>query len=83
MDVGLMLAKITEAYCVQKNIPIRRKFTDEELSDSKDLLAKAVADVEMLERPDYGKDDEYHAKPGAVTNHDLTADQRADMPRTV
>ena len=36
-----------------------------------------------FEESDYGKDDEYHAPHGAVTNHDLTDDQRADMPRTL
>ena len=47
------------------------------------VKAAYAAACELDRDDDYGKDDEYHPPHGALTNHDLTDDQRADMPRTI
>jgi len=43
----------------------------------------AARELDPDEGPDYGRDDEFHPPHGPLTNHDLTEDQRLDMPRTI
>jgi hypothetical protein len=45
-----LMAKLTESYCVERGIPVNRKFSDAELEDSKDLLAEASKQVEEIEQ---------------------------------
>lgn len=42
------LLKITEAYCVEHNIPISRRFTHEELEQSIERVREAAAMQEPL-----------------------------------
>jgi len=39
--IQFLLAKITEAYCVENNIPIKRQFTHEELEASIEQIRHA------------------------------------------
>lgn len=39
--IQFLLAKITEAYCVENNIPIKRQFTHEELEASIEQIRQA------------------------------------------
>lgn len=39
----LMLAKLTEAYCIENNLPIKRRFTHSELEESIDQVRHAGA----------------------------------------
>lgn len=50
MNVERELRKITEAYCVENNIPIRRQFTHDELEESIRRLREAAGVVAEIER---------------------------------
>jgi hypothetical protein len=48
MNIELELRKITEAYCVENNLPIRRQFTHQELEQSIDRVRDAAAKAQEL-----------------------------------
>lgn len=54
MDLELELRKITEAYCVENNIPIRRRFTHEQLEESIARVRAAAERQRPLEVPHQG-----------------------------
>lgn len=68
MDLFREVQKISEAYCVKHAIPVTRKFTDAELSET-------LADLEQVET------DEEHFERTQATNHEMTLDQQLDDPR--
>ncbi len=55
------------------------------LERARPLLKEAMRAATELDPDIYDEpgDDEYHAPHGPLTNHDLTDDQRLDMPRTL
>ena len=53
MDIELELRKITEAYCIEMNLPIRRKFTHAELEQSIERVRDALALQQPLELSDF------------------------------
>src|SRR6266545_2121180 len=52
MDFELELRKITEAFCVSNNLPIRRRFTDAELEESIARIRDALERQQPLELAD-------------------------------
>lgn len=50
IDLDTEIAKIAEAYCVQHQLPIRRRFSDAELTDTFDLLEDSRRLAETIER---------------------------------
>lgn len=57
MDLETEIAKISEAYCVANDIPIRRRFSDAELADTIALLAdsaKLARQIEERARLEFG-----------------------------
>jgi translation elongation factor EF-Tu-like GTPase len=42
MNVELEIRKLTESYCIENNIPIRRKFTHAELEESIEQVREAA-----------------------------------------
>jgi hypothetical protein len=53
MDIELELRKITEAYMVEHNIPIKRQFTHEELESALKRVREAIALQQPLELSDF------------------------------
>jgi hypothetical protein len=49
MDLDTEIAKITEAYCLQQQLPIRRRFTDAELERTFELLDDSAALAHFIE----------------------------------
>lgn len=49
MDIKSEIAKIAEAYCVQNQLPINRRFTDADLEHTFDLLADSKRLAERIE----------------------------------
>lgn len=47
MNIELELRKITEAYCIENLIPIRRQFTHKELEQSLDRVRDAAAKLRV------------------------------------
>lgn len=47
MNIELELRKITEAYCIENLIPIRRQFTHKELEQSLDRVRDAAAKLKV------------------------------------
>jgi hypothetical protein len=53
MDIELELRKITEAYCVEHNLPIKRQFTHDELESALERVREAIALQQPLELSDF------------------------------
>jgi len=53
MNIELELRKITEAYCIEMNLPIRRQFTHAELEQSLQRVRDALALQQPLELSDF------------------------------
>jgi len=45
-DIETEVKKLTEAYCVEHNLPIRRQFTHEELEESIQRIREAAKTLE-------------------------------------
>jgi cell division protein FtsB len=57
LDFDTEIAKIAEAFCIQNQLPVTRRFTDEELQDTLNLLedSRQLAEyVESQAREQYG-----------------------------
>lgn len=48
MNIELEIRKLTEAYCIENCLPIRRQFTYQELERSIDLVRDAAARAQEL-----------------------------------
>lgn len=46
-DIETVMRQITEAYCIENDLPVKRRFTDEELQEAVERLAEAR---ELIER---------------------------------
>ena len=71
MDFETELRRITEAHCLNSNIPIRRRFTDAELVDATARVRDAIERQQPLELdddPDYPR--QQAEARGSQTNHD-------------
>lgn len=51
MDFETELLKLTEAYCVHNALPIRRRFSDQEIESSLLRVQQAIRDQQPLDLP--------------------------------
>lgn len=52
-DLEREVRKISEAYCLIHNLPVRRKFTDAELDEATERVRRALLDQQPLEMSDF------------------------------